>query len=197
METDPSADLPVLLKQIRWPLALALVGISLVLASFYFTGRHSRQNIQFSQTLEASSSAFIVVHLSGAVAKPGLYQLPVGARLNEAIAQAGGLTDEADADFIDKTLNLAAIVKDGAKIYIPRQGEKNQSSAVAGTVSINGLISINSASKIELETLPDIGSVRAQKIIDNRPYQTLEELVEKKVVSQSIFDKIKDKITLY
>jgi competence protein ComEA len=95
-------------------------------------------------------------------------------------------------------------VSDGTKIYIPKVGETLPSStdnsvlpggAVAG-VATTGLISINSASSTELESLPGIGPVSAGKIIDNRPYGSMDELISKKAIGKSVFQKIKTLISL-
>lgn len=184
------------LNRFKLPLALTIVGITFISAGIYFTlPKTAKEDIKFNQEQTASISASIIVHISGEIVKPGVYSLPLGSRINDLITKAGGITSEADPDFIDKTLNLASVLKDGAKIYIPSRSEPNVDVARVAT-NKSGTVNINSASLSELESLPDIGAVRAQKIIDNRPYQTLEELVEKKVVGQSTFEKIKDKISL-
>ncbi|MCL4367547.1 helix-hairpin-helix domain-containing protein [Patescibacteria group bacterium] len=140
----------------------------------------------------------IMVDVSGAVKHPGVYQLTSGARVEDAIQKAGGLTTQADTNYVAKTLNLAQKVTDGLKIYIPNSGES--SPAVAGATvdsTALGTININSASLDTLDSLPGVGPVTAQKIVDNRPYSQTEDLVTKKVVGKSEFDKIKDKISVY
>lgn len=182
-------------ERFRLPFAFALAGLTLISAGIYFSlEKTNTQEIKFTQ--EATGSAVIetVVHLSGEVVKPGVYHLPVGSRLCDLIEKAGGFTSHADQDYINKVLNLASPVKDGAKIYIPSVNEsKNQVSGI----STSSLININSASLTELESLEGIGEVRAQKIIDSRPYSATEELFEKKIISKSIWEKIKDKISVY
>lgn len=142
------------------------------------------------------------VDISGAVAKPGVYSLAEGSILQEAIAEAGGWEASADAAYIAQQLNLAEEVHDQQKIYIPFQSDKSSSNSsssqnqVLGSSSQPGKIRINKASQEELESLSGIGEVRAGKIIENRPYSSLQELVEKKVLSQSLFDKLKDELSL-
>lgn len=153
---------------------------------------------------EASVSANkkpIVVDVQGAVEKPGVYTLPQDSRVNDALALAGGISSEADKGAVAKGINLASPLLDGMKLYIPYVGEEvvvtsvQNSQAVAG-VETSGKIRLNSASSSELDSLPGVGPVTVDKIIQNRPYASLEELVNKKAVTQSVFDKIKDQIDL-
>ena len=100
------------------------------------------------------------------------------------------------------SLNLAQKIVDGQKIYVLAHGEapnantNSVSNTEASVTSENVAVSINSASGDALESLSGIGPVTAKKIIDNRPYGTLEELVSKKAVGSSTFEKIKNNITL-
>lgn len=148
----------------------------------------------------------IVVDVSGAVLKPGVYTLASDSRIKDAILMAGGIADNADAMRIAQTLNLAAKLSDGAKLYIPRLGEQQVTSeevvksgpeTVSQSSSSGNGININQAGESELDTLPGIGKVTAEKIIANRPYQSINELTQKKVVGASVFEKIKDKISVY
>ena len=140
----------------------------------------------------------IMVDVDGQVLKPGLYSLKSNARVQDALIAAGGLSSNADRNAI----NLAAKISDGQKIYIPEIGEKPSAVTVANSTSVTslnratGLLSVNTASQSELEDLPSIGPVTAQKIISGRPYGTIEELLSKKVVGEKTFEKIKDLISL-
>lgn len=147
----------------------------------------------------------IVVDVSGSVAKPGVYRLSENARIEDAILAAGGFSEDADVDWTQHSLNLAAKVSDGMKIYIPKVGEETErdKGVIGGGTSVgvvgastNGLVSINSASSSDLEDLPGIGPVTAGKIIDNRPYGSLDELMSKKAVGNATFEKIKELISL-
>jgi competence protein ComEA len=131
-----------------------------------------------------------VLHVAGAVARPGIVELASGSRINDAIAAAGGSTPGADLDRI----NLAAVVVDGQKIYVPRQGEpvpadsagappgENGGSIAggAGSSATAGKTNLNSAGIEELGTLPKVGPVLAQRIVDWRkehgPFTSVEEL---------------------
>lgn len=136
----------------------------------------------------------IVVHVDGAVAKPGVYELAGSARVSDAVTAAGNLTKDADT----AKVNLAAKVSDGQKIYVPKIGEQSAggSQSTAGD-STSALVNINTATESQLDTLPGIGPVTAQKIIASRPYSSPEDLLTKKAVGQSVYGKIKDLITVY
>jgi len=164
----------------------------------------SSEPIRFSdnQDVASSSSRMLIVDIEGAVEKPGVYELPDGSRIEDLLQKAGGVTSQADSEWIAKTLNRASLLTDGAKVFILKKGE-SQSTAIpsgnqtagAQTQSFAG-ISINTASQSELESLPGIGPVTAGKVISGRPYLRLEELVERKIIGSSVFEKIKGQITL-
>lgn len=173
--------------------SLLLVAVSLTLLTK--TSQPSTP-IQFSSDQPAASVAGtlsqLTVDIEGAVVRPGVYRLPGGARVEDAITAAGGLTRDADTEVLAKTINRAAKVVDGGKIYIPIL-----SSSPLSTLSpLSNLVSVNSGSQSDLESLSGIGPVTAQKIIAGRPYQTLSELVAKKAMSQSLLDKLKDQLAL-
>jgi len=144
----------------------------------------------------------IVVDVAGAVEQPGVYKLPSGSRIGDALVSAGGLSASADGEWVASTLNLASEVKDGGKIYIPEKNvNNNQSSIINNQTNLNNqnskLININTASVSELDSLVGIGEARVQAIINNRPYGSLEELVSKAKIPQSVYDKIKDSLSIY
>lgn len=139
----------------------------------------------------------IMVDVSGEVENPGVYRLKSTSRIQDALNAAGGITTLADFEFVSKSINLAAVVNDGAKIYIPKAGEAQipQSNTQYSINGGNGLMSINAASQSELESLPGVGSVTALKIIGGRPYTSPDELLSKKIVGAATFAKIKDMIS--
>lgn len=149
--------------------------------------------IQIISAQSSSATSEILVHVDGAVVSPGVYRLPVNTRVDDAIKAAGGFASDAD----QARVNLAAKVGDGQKLYIQRVGE-TVSQSVSGSVGGESVsqININTASESELDKLPGIGPVTAQKIIASRPYSSTEELLSKKVVSSSVYEKIKDLISL-
>lgn len=138
------------------------------------------------------------VYVSGAVTHPEVYELPTESIIKDAIEAAGGATSEADLDRI----NLALSVANGQHIYVPRQGEESlpispptePSGTTGGTAG--GKININTASQSEIETLPGIGPSKAQGIIENRPYDSIEEIQKVPGIGEVIFQKIRDLITV-
>ena len=187
----------------EYRLPLFLVGLSviaLVSAGVLFVKTvQPNDSIRFSSDNtnvdSASQSAKLVIDVSGAVASPGVYMLPVGSRVIDAITIAGGLTTQADTDAVAATINQASVLSDGAKVYIPILGKTIQQPEGSSVLS-GKTVSINTASESELDTLSGVGPVTAKKIIDNRPYTKLEDLVAKKAVGQSLFDKLKNQLTL-
>ncbi len=141
----------------------------------------------------------IVVEISGAVQKEGVYSLPSGSRVNDLLVIGNGLSVDADRGWVDKNINRAAKLVDGQKIYIPFARETTQSGSEQNPNGDrgSGSININSASLSELDTLPGIGQAYASNIIEHRPYSNSEELVSKGALKQYVFDKIKNSITVY
>lgn len=135
----------------------------------------------------------IMVDVEGAVKYPGVYELPKESRVKDAIEKAGGFAVDADMDAVSRGTNQAAVILDGAKIFVPKIGDSSASKTI-GSVSVG--VNINTASQSELEALSGIGPVTAGKIMSGRPYMRLEELVEKKAMSQSLYEKLKDQLTL-
>lgn len=196
-----------LVTSYKLPVLLTLVG-GVLLAGGLFTN--------FSQTTVKKTAAGdfpkesivspdnisknIKIDVSGAVKTPGVYSFSTDSRIEDAIKRAGGFSEGADKEFISKKLNLSQKLSDGAKIYVPFAGENYSpqfmTSGVSTAVSTGGLIGINSSDSKTLEALPGIGAVTAQKIISGRPYTQAGELLSKKIVSKSVYEKIKDQIDL-
>jgi competence protein ComEA len=151
------------------------------------------------------AGAVVVVDIEGAVSEPGLHQLPDGGRVGDAIAAAGGYDGDVDIVAASRVLNLAQKLTDGQQIHVPALGEtpiaaaSTAAAAASSGAAPAGLIDINEASADELDTLPGIGPVTAQKIIDARaqqPFATVDELQSRGVVGPSTFDKLRDLITV-
>lgn len=184
------------------PLCIGVILISIGLIQIF---GQKEAKIEFEKGTPVAGAATkdtvqtkIKVDVEGEVVRPGVYSLESDARVQDAIVAAGGLASNADRN----SLNLAQKIMDGQKIYVLAHGEapnantNSVSNTEASVTSENGAVSINSASGDALESLSGIGPVTAKKIIDNRPYGTLEELVSKKAVGSSTFEKIKNDITL-
>lgn len=141
----------------------------------------------------------VVVDVAGAVEKPGVYKLSAGSRFGDVLVLAGGLSGLADREWVARTINLAEIVKDGQKIYIPaiQQVSQPANQPSWSVAQKSGKVNVNTASKGELDRLAGIGAARAQAIIAGRPYQSIEQLVSKAKIPASVFEKIKDQVSVY
>ena len=153
----------------------------------------------------------IAIHITGEVKKTGIIYLEKGARIADAIKEAGGATKNANLDQV----NLAYVLEDGEKIYIPNKKEKleareyiiensgnnvvveNGKSTVKG---VGGKVNINSANQNELETLPGIGPSLAQRIIEyretNGEFEKIEDLQNVKGIGDSKYSNIKEKVCI-
>lgn len=168
---------------------LALVGLALVGAGVFWwkSGGLEQDKIEI---IENKVSGKIKVDVEGAVEKPGIYEVESGSRVGEVLELAG-LSGEADTKWIEMYLNRAEVVKDGMKIFIPDKTN------VTNTTYKSDKININTATQAELEELPGIGPVTAGKIITGRPYGRIEELVEKKIVGQKVWEQIKESVSVW
>lgn len=139
--------------------------------------------------------ALLVVHLSGEVIMPGVYQLPVGARIDDALKAAGGPTDSGDI----QRLNLAARLADGQQITVPKRTNPILTTLSASPSPTPGRINLNLATVAELDQLPGVGPVTAQRIVAYReqhgPFTRVEQLREAKLVNAPTFEKIKELVT--
>lgn len=153
----------------------------------------------------APTQSPLIIHITGCVASPGVYELPLRSRVQDAVLKAGGSTDCADLEAV----NLSALINDGQKINIPNvktplpsdssTGEKNLSIPQTDPSS-SSLVNINSATLAALQTLPGIGEVKAQAILAYRDehgtFSTLEDLLNVPGIGEKTLDQIKDYITL-
>lgn len=170
-----------------------------------FIGMYEWKNAQATRVIELAEEdtdqviGDVLVDISGAVNRPGVYRFEIGSRAGQAIEAALGFTDEADPDWIARDFNLASELVDGSKIYVPFEADKYQihdGATVLGT-SQSDVININRADSAALEQLAGVGSVRAQSIIDNRPYQNIVELEEKANLPKNVIEANKDRIRFF
>jgi competence protein ComEA len=145
----------------------------------------------------------VLVDVEGAVMEPGLHRLPVGARIGDAISAAGGYSPQIDIGAAAAELNLAAILADGSKVLVPTRGDTGRTVAPGGDdasdAAGSSLVEVNSADQAQLETLPGIGPVTAGKIIaarDEAPFETVDDLLARKIVGPATFEKIRPLITV-
>jgi competence protein ComEA len=143
----------------------------------------------------------MVVYVAGAVASPGVYTLGAVARVTDAVAAAGGPAAGADLDVI----NLAAVVTDGERIYVPTVGGTvpvvvGDPSAAAGATSPAGPVNINSASIDQLDVLPGVGPTTAASIVAHReehgPFQSVEQLGDVRGIGPAKLEALRDLVTV-
>jgi competence protein ComEA len=203
-------------------LCLCLAGLLLLVVSFMHPGEignsdyykaskettfNTHQKVTGIKDRQAGGAGEIAVDIAGAVNRPGVYYLPQPARLNDLLEKAEGLSEQANHVYVSRSLNLAKTLSDQDKIYIPSLGEEapefsnNQGQIArvqnsADILSEGPLLNINSASKAELEDLPGIGQITAEKIIEGRPYSSVEELSNNGILKPNVFSDIKAKISI-
>ncbi|WP_422486287.1 helix-hairpin-helix domain-containing protein [Gudongella sp. DL1XJH-153] len=152
--------------------------------------------LEVSDQAEELKPALIMVHVSGQVYHPGIYELILGDRVVDVVDLAGGLTKQADLDRI----NLAKKLNDEDKIYIPSVDEILTVEAdIIQSSSGSGLLNINSCSQQELESLPGIGEVIANRVVEYRNtsrFQKPEDIMNVSGIGDSKYEQIKDLITV-
>lgn len=208
-------ELPEIFEENKKRMLLSLAGLFLlavgVLSVVVISLRQSEPEVEILSVDESKEeSGEIVVDVEGAVESPGIYKLGAEARVNDGLAAAGGMSVDADREWISKNVNLAQKLTDGVKIYIPYKGEYDNSESEAVVVSVGstsnqgevigvsveGKININTATATELDSLWGIGAARSASIIENRPYSSVNELLDKKIIPSNVFERIKNVITI-
>ncbi|MEK7188262.1 MAG: helix-hairpin-helix domain-containing protein [Patescibacteria group bacterium] len=154
-----------------------------------------------NKATQSQAEDFFAVEVSGSVEKPGVYKLDKNSRVEDALILAGGLSQDADRQWVERFINRASKITDGQKIFIQSESQKlevkGQNSQTGVLGSVDSLVNINTATLSQLDKLPGIGPTYGQNIIDHRPYSTGEELLSKGVLKKSVYEKIRDKITVY
>lgn len=199
------------LKGIRGYIGLSLIWAAILAAALFMARRPAAEPIEIipppTRAAEARPAASptpgpLRVDVAGAVQTPGIYTLPAGSLIADAIAAAGGPAPDADLDRINK----AAALQDGVQVYVPRIAQPlptliNPPTAPAvtragQTPTSGGLVNLNTASLEELDALPGVGPATAQRIIEGRPYGAVEDLLRVKGIGQATFDKLKPLVTV-
>lgn len=195
----------------RWQITFVLIGLALIgggilLVKSDFLESPKIEILENEIASPSAEKAEIVFEVSGEVEKPGVYKLPAGSRVEDALVAAGGISADADRNWIEKNINRAGKLIDGQKIYIAgkqsevlsaKESGGNQIISSGQVAGLSNLVNINSATGSELVSLWGIGPVTAQKIIEQRPYSSVEELLTKKILKKNVYDRIKDLITVY
>ena len=165
-----------------------------------FTSTSVARNQDASPDVSLTISLNIVVHVAGEVKNPGVYTLPSGARMIDAVTAAGGATASADLEVI----NLATPLTDSSQIYVPAKGVAahpafarpqpgiNGVVSSSNSASASGLVNINRASVTELDSLPGVGPSTAQAIVEYRvahgPFGSPEDLLNVKGIGPAKFE---------
>lgn len=147
-----------------------------------------------------SATTDIFVHVTGAVAKPGVYAAEVGSRVFDIVAMAGGFTKKAD----QASVNLARLVSDGEQLLVFERASEAKSASISSNTSAGSmagtLVSLNRATLSELEELPGVGPTLAQRIIDwrsaNGGFKSLEDLLQVGGIGDKLFAGIQGKVAL-
>ena len=144
---------------------------------------------------QTAAQTVIFVHVCGEVLNPGVYELPEGSRIVDAVKAAGGLSEEAS----EESVNLAEVVTDGMQVVIPNRAEA-EAAAKQMAESAAGLVNLNTATKAQLMELPGIGESKAEDIIHYREtvggFRTIEEIMQVPGIKDAGFRKIKDRIAV-
>lgn len=167
------------IDQFKIPIGLALVGLVLIMGGL-IASEATKPKVEYPKESLVSGTKQISVDVSGAVIKPGVYQLEENSRVEDAIAAAGGFAENANGEYISRNLNMALKLSDSMKIYIPIAGEQ-YSGGVSSVAGIKSQVNINTGTQAELEALSGIGPVTAAKIISGRPYSKIEDLLTLKI----------------
>jgi competence protein ComEA len=196
-----------------WGIAFGVVGGLLGAGLLYLVTRQPRG--EAIQLLPPPTPLPLSVHVSGAVRRPGVYSLPEGCRINEAVQAAGGTLPEADPG----PVNLAAFVQDGERIWIPfkdlptetgearvppsgpaEEAPQRVGEHTAPVETPSWPININTASQSDLECLPGIGPIIAERIIayrqENGPFTRIEELQDIDGIGPAKYEEVRDLISM-
>lgn len=172
---------------------LIIIGLAAVIVAGSFWGHLHRASAPAPAAGGTRSGAggLAAVYVTGAVKNPGLYRVSPDSRVSDALAAAGGLAPGADSDRV----NIAQTVHDGMQVHVPQTAQAGKPAA-----GRSARVNINLAGKGELETLPGIGPVLAQRIIDYRQahgvFRDISELKKVTGIGESKFSRIKELITL-
>ena len=185
-----------------------LLGAAVVIASGGLPGESDAAGggVSVAAASGAPATGEIVVDVGGAVSSPGVYRLPAGSRVGDAVAAAGGFGPRVDAARAAVELNLAALLEDGAHLVVPSRddatpnpGPADAGGAEGGDGASGGLVDLNGATQAELEALPGIGPVTATKIIDSRTaerFASVDDLRTRKLVGAKTFETLRDLVTV-
>jgi competence protein ComEA len=158
--------------------------------------------IASSDAVSIGAAGGLVIEVAGAVARPGVYRLAPGSRLGDAVAAAGGFGPRVDASRVAAELNLAAVLHDGDRVLVPSRDDPiaaSDGTGGSGAKASPALVDLNHATVAELDALPGIGPVTADKIVASRAdsaFGSVDELRTRGLVGQKTFDRLKPLVTV-
>jgi competence protein ComEA len=150
----------------------------------------------------AASTGPVVVEIVGAIARPGVYRLPAGARIADLVAAAGGYGPRVDTARVASELDLASALSDGARVRVPARGDPSAQPVAGGADGASAgprPIDLNTATAEQLDTLPGIGPVTATKILaarDEAPFTAVDDLRSRGVLGEKTFERIRELVTV-
>jgi competence protein ComEA len=201
------------LRGLRRYIALSLAWAAVLGAALFIVRRPAAEPIEIlppptarptTAPTPTATPGPLRVDVAGAVVSPGVYMLPRGSLVNDAIAAAGGSASGADLDRLNKALPL----HDGAQVFVPRVGQSIPTvvnppatptpprSRLTPNPGLQGAIDLNTATLEQLDTLPGIGPATAQRIIEGRPYASIEDLLRVRGIGQATFEKLRDLVVI-
>jgi competence protein ComEA len=169
---------------------LALLVVGAVLGLVLTGNLYSKPTGDIAFTNEPEYNAFTrdSVYISGAVVNPGVYQFEKGMRVRDIVERAGGFSNTVDPSFVAKELNLSAKIEDQQHIFIPNEPDLK---TVPNAPQIqDNKININTSTKDELDSLPGVGPVTADNIINNRPYSATSDLLKVPGIGNATLEKL-------
>ncbi len=194
------------LQKWKWQDGLLAAGLALITVGIGFNLRESLNDekpemvkAKISPTVTIETVKWVMIDVEGEVVNPGVYKLNKTDRIQEALIAAGGLSAEADREWVAKNINRAEMVSEGLKVYIPRKGD-TLGAAVQISKETTGIVNINNADSEQLETLPGIGPAMAARIIDYRKnnggFKDINELKMVSGIGDKMYEKIKDLVQI-
>jgi len=185
----------------QWIIIIVLVGIVTFGGGLLLGKQFTKNSVPVNDTPQVEISTphvvtSIKVYVAGAVKTPDVYELDEGSIVKDALKKAGGALDSADL----VAINLARKINDGEEVVVPYKQSSSGTSFASITNPSDGKININTATKSQLVSLPGIGDVKAQAIIDYRTkngnFKRVEDIVNVSGIGEKTFESLKDLITV-